>query len=187
MWSKDTEGCWSAKRRYRPEAGCSRLGLKATLSLLWQNLELRTGSKEPNPWLSTWGALVAPAGTAKCPAATWALLALVRRAPICEHPALWDPVLAYYTNWQQNSLCTKTNYEGNQSWYQTSHVSSSMFFHPYLLLSPHHNTANKNSVYWLYVFIPSLSTPTFRTLLWSTVEGEKRVGIEEKRVRRKNH
>lgn len=127
VWSKDTEGCWSAKRKYRPEGGCSELGLKATLSLLWQNLELRTGSKEPNPWLSTWRALVVPAGTAKCPAARWALPAPIRKTPICDHPALWDPVLAYYTNWQQNILCAKTNYEGNQSWYQTSHVS--IFLH----------------------------------------------------------
>lgn len=122
VWAKDTEGCWSARRRYRPEAGCSELGLKATLSLLWQNLGLRTGSKEPNPWLSTWEALIAPAGTAKCPAASWALPALTRKTPLCDHLALWDPVLVYYTNWQPNSLCTKTNYERNLSWYQTSHV-----------------------------------------------------------------
>lgn len=134
VWSKDTGGCWSAERRYRPEAGCSELGLKATLSLLWQNLELRIGSKELNPWLSTWGSLVDPAGTAKCPAASWALPALIRKTPGWDHPASWDPVLAYYTNWQQNSLCTKTNYEGNLSWYQTSHVS--VFLHlPSALLS----------------------------------------------------
>lgn len=127
VWSKDTGHCWSAKRRYRPEAGWSDLGLKATLSLLWQNLQLKTGSKEPNPWLSTWGALVATAGTAKCPAASWTLPAPIRKAPICDHPPLWDPVLVYYAKWQQNSLCTKTNYEGNLSWYQTSHVS--VFLH----------------------------------------------------------
>lgn len=56
-----------------------------------------------------------------------------------------------------------------------------LFFCTYLLLSLHHNTVNKNSVNWFYVFTPSLTTHIFQASPWSTLQGEKRDGIEVKR------
>ena len=128
VWSKGTEGCWAGNRP-RPEAGCSALGFKGALSL--QSRELRTGRKKPNPRLNTSGALLAPAGTAKCPPCPAARGTGGRLSVTILLSEILQGVLASYGNRQQNIPGMRTNYKGNRSWDQTSHASVL----PHLLLA----------------------------------------------------
>lgn len=144
-------GFWAASRRHRPKAGYWELGLKGTLPLLKQNLDLRTGHKTPNPWLSR-------SQYSKVPSRLQEAVQLpvpIRKTPVCDHlPPLWHPTESLCLLYsQQNIPSTGTNYEDNQSWHQTAH--GSVF--PRLTSCSFRITIQQSRINLFYILISSLS------------------------------
>lgn len=155
----------------QPREGCSALGLKGTLSLSLQNLELWRGPRKPHLCQSTSQAPLLQQHSQLPSLPRSGLPARHQPVTLPIYEIRWR-VLPSWVNWQQNVPGYSTNCRDSWGWGHTSRVPVYLC---YLVLSLCHHTEGKFSC-CLYASLPSLH-PLW-TLSSNTVKREKGTSME---------